>query len=98
MLAGNARPEIVPVDVDAATAWTRRQIVFSQRPLSDLAAEFNRYLSVPVFVDDPELGGTRVSGNFSAYDEEAFLAFLRDLNGARVEVGDRAVHVMRRGR
>lgn len=94
--AGNGQPVISKIDVNTATAWVRRQIVFNGRPLSEVADEFNRYLSVPVYIDDATLRNTRVSGTFSAYDEAAFVAFLREFDEAQVEVGDKEIHVRSR--
>ena len=93
--AGSAEPSVAKVDLTAATAWVRREIVFNGQPLAEIAEEFNRYLSVPVHIEDPTLRATRVSGMFSAYDEAAFLAFLREFDGVRVEVGKKEIRVSR---
>ena len=89
-------PSVVAADLTSATAWTRREIIFKGRPLGEVADEFNRYLSVPVHIDDAALRNTRVSGIFSAYDEEAFIAFLREFDGVSVRVDESAIHVKRR--
>ncbi|MBL8265984.1 FecR family protein [Steroidobacter sp.] len=88
-------PKIAAIDVNAETAWIRREIVISGRPLSEVATEFNRYLSVPIYIDDETLRDTRISGTFSAYNETAFLAFLREFEGVQVDVGERGIHVTR---
>jgi transmembrane sensor len=65
------------IDILAATAWVRREIVIEGRPLSDVAAEINRYVPKPIEIDDSTLKDLQVSGVFDAYDSDSFLAFLR---------------------
>ena len=74
------------VDARGVTAWLQRRIVFDNEPLANVAIEFNRYLSVPIEIDGPELRRLRVSGVFACDDAEAFVAFLRSMKGLRVEV------------
>ncbi|HEV2227389.1 MAG TPA: FecR domain-containing protein [Steroidobacteraceae bacterium] len=77
-----------PVTVDAkhATAWLHRQIAFDHEPLERVAAEFNRYSPKPIEITAPKLRELEVSGTFSTDDPEEFIAFLRSLEGVRVEV------------
>jgi ferric-dicitrate binding protein FerR (iron transport regulator) len=51
-----------------------------------VAAEFNRYASKPIEITAPELQRLEVTGVFSTDDPEELLAFLRSLEGVRVEV------------
>jgi transmembrane sensor len=76
----------VAVDAESTTAWMHRQIVFDHEPLERVAAEFNRYAPKPFEITAPELRTLEVSGIFSTDDTEEFLAFLRSLEGVRVEV------------
>jgi transmembrane sensor len=78
----------VPIKVDAqrATAWLRRQIAFDHEPLGRVAAEINRYAAKPIEIVTPKLRDLQISGVFSTDDEEELLAFLRSLDGVRVEV------------
>jgi transmembrane sensor len=94
--AASATPAVTTIDVNAATAWVRREIVFNGQPLGEVADEFNRYLSVPVYIEDAALRNTRVSGIFSAYDEEAFIAFLREFDEVDVTVDSRVIRVQSR--
>lgn len=71
-----ALPEPDQVDARVATAWLRRELIFSEERLGAVAEEFSRY-GVPIEIDDPQLRDYRVSGVFSAYDTESFVAFLR---------------------
>ncbi len=74
------------VDTHRATAWLHRQIAFEQEPLSVVAAEFNRYTTTPIEIETPALRGLAISGVFAVDDTESFVAFLRSLDGVRVEV------------
>lgn len=67
------------VDLHEAEAWLRGQIAFEQLPLGEVAAEFNRYVPVPIEIDDPSLRALRVSGVFDYWDSASFLAFVRTL-------------------
>jgi len=93
--SGTASPEPVAVNLDQALAWSQHKIVFEHRPLGDVAAEFNRYGSVPVEIDDEELRVLPVSGMFDAGDTESFVAFLQTLPGVRVERTPARIRVIR---
>ena len=84
-----------PVSVDAqrTTAWLRRQIMFENEPLERVASEFNRYASKPIEISTPELRALQISGVFATDNNAAFIAFLRSLDGVRVEVTDERIVV-----
>ena len=86
----------VPVDAQRTTAWLRRQIVFEHEPLEHVAAEFNRYAPTPIRIVTPALRNLQVSGVFATDDPESFIAFLRTLDGVRVEVTTTRIRVSRR--
>src|SRR5690606_41893209 len=69
-----ATPEAV--DLHAATAWLRRELMFSEQPLAAVAEEFSRY-GTSIHIDSPALRAYRVSGVFNAYDTESFVTFLK---------------------
>lgn len=80
-LAAAASPavEIVrlaPSDVRAALAWQRRVMDFSDLPLTEVAARFNRHHAVQIIIADPALGARRVGGMFALDDAEAFVRLL----------------------
>ena len=83
----------ITVDAERTTSWLHRQIAFDHEPLERVAAEFNRYGSKPIEITAPELRSLEVSGVFSTDDPEEFLAFLRSLEGVRVEVTATQVRV-----
>jgi transmembrane sensor len=89
-------PIYTRVDVQQATAWLRRQIVFENEPLERVAAEFNRYAATPIEIDSTELRTLAVSGVFAADDTESFIDFLRSLDGVHVEVTPTSIRVSRK--
>ena len=92
---GATAAQPVSVDVQQAVAWLQKKIAFEQRPLVEVADEFNRYGTVPIEIDDAALRSLRISGVFDAYDVDSFVAFLRTLDGVRVERTPARIRVFR---
>jgi transmembrane sensor len=84
------------VDAQKSTAWLHRQITFEHEPLSRVALEFNRYTAKPIEIVSPSVQNLEISGAFAIDDTEAFVAFLRSLEGVRVEVTPTRIRVSRR--
>jgi transmembrane sensor len=85
------------VDLHETESWLRGQIAFEQLPLGEVAAEFNRYIPVPIEIDDPSLHSLRVSGVFDDQDSASFLAFVRTLKtGVVIERSASRIRVYRR--
>jgi transmembrane sensor len=82
-----------PADLHRSGAWLRREIVFERESLGAVAAEFNRYGAKPIEIEEPAVRNLLISGVFSADDSETFIAFLRSLDGVRVEVTGERVRV-----
>ncbi len=84
-----------PTAVDPAriTAWLHRQISFRHEPLAQVAAEFNRYTTTPIQIESDALRELPVSGVFNVDDTDSMVAFLRSLQGARVEVTPTLIRV-----
>jgi transmembrane sensor len=85
---GEGQWPVTPIAVDSqrATSWLHRQIAFEHEPLERVAAEFNRYAAKPIEITAPALRHLEVTGVFSTDDPEEFIAFLRSLEGVRVDV------------
>jgi transmembrane sensor len=83
--AGGVLAQPTPVDLQQAVAWLQGKIAFEQRPLGEVAEEFNRYGSIPIEIDDAALRALPISGVFDANDVDSFVAFLQTLDGVRVE-------------
>jgi len=81
--------------LNQALAWAQRRIVFEQRPLGEVAEEFNRYGRVPLVIDDAALRALPISGAFDVYDTDSFAAFLGTLDGVNVERTPTQIRVTR---
>ena len=75
----------ITVDAERATAWLRRQIMFEDEPLDQVASEFNRYATKPIEIRAAQLRTLRISGVFATDNSATFVAFLRTLDGVQVE-------------
>lgn len=93
--AGVLSAHAVPVDLHQALAWLQQRIEFENRPLGEIADEYNRYAGVPLEIDDPALRALRVSGAFDTGDPASFVAFVATLDGVRVESSRTRVRVLR---
>jgi len=81
-------------NVQMTVAWVQHQIAFDQRPLGDVAAEFNRYGSVPIIVESERLRAVEISGIFSEYDTESFVAFISRLDHVTIERSPHEIRVV----
>jgi transmembrane sensor len=95
VVGGTLAAKPTPVDAKAEVAWLYHQIVAEDRPLREIAEEFNRYGRVRIEIDDPALQALRVSGRFDVYDTESFAAFLASLDGVAIERSTTRIRVTR---
>lgn len=65
-----------PGDVRAALVWQRRVTDFSDTPLAEVAARFNRHNALQLAIAEPTLGARRIGGMFALDDVEAFVRLL----------------------
>lgn len=69
-LAGAASSPVVAVlgvsDVERSLAWRERRLEFASTPLAEVVAEFNRYNTRRLIIDDPKLAELRFGGVFRA--------------------------------
>jgi transmembrane sensor len=79
--------------VVAATAWTQHQLVFDDVPLTEVAAEFNRYNTRAIIIDQPELTSFHITGNYSSTKPDSLLRFLRSQPGIKITETDREIHI-----
>jgi len=85
-----------PVDAHAAVAWIKRQIVFENEPLGEVADEFNRYGHIAIEVDDEGLRSLPITGVFDAYDVDSFIASLATLKGVVVQKTPTRIRILSR--
>jgi len=72
------------VNLGETTAWTKRELVFHRRPLTEVAEEFNRYNAVQIQIRSPALGQRTVTGTFRSDDPTSFVAVLSGIVGVHV--------------
>lgn len=87
-------PRQMPVNPAAATAWTRRELVFEFTPLAEAVAEFNRYNERQLIVEDKSLRGFKISGVFRSTDSGSLVRYLQNMPGVRIEEDDYAVRII----
>ncbi len=76
---------VFETDVQEATSWRERRLVFEARPLSEVVAEFNLYNDHRIVISDPELASRAISGTFGADNRESFALFLSEVGLADYE-------------
>jgi transmembrane sensor len=64
--------------VEKTLLWRAGVLSFDQSPLSEVAAEFNRYNRKPIVVKDQATAEIRIGGVFPSSNPEAFVRLLRD--------------------
>jgi transmembrane sensor len=67
---------VAPEVMREALAWQGPRLVFSDTPLSEVVAQFNRRNQVQLVLGDAELGALPVGGSFRAENVEAFVRLL----------------------
>lgn len=63
-------------DTEKVTSWTERRLIFEDTPLSAAAAEFARYSSRTIHIDDQAVGERKINGVFDATDPASLAEFL----------------------
>jgi transmembrane sensor len=84
-VAPQEAPKVSRANVNAATAWTRRQLIFENQSLGEIAAELNRYNRKIIDIQGESLRAEQVTGVFQSNDPESFLAFIARIPGVAVE-------------
>jgi transmembrane sensor len=85
-----------PAQVEEQLSWRTGHLIFHDTTLADAVADFNRYSTRKIFIEDPAIAGIRVGGNFRSGDADAFLWLLQSGFPIRVDQrGDRIVLTQR---
>jgi transmembrane sensor len=66
-----------PAQMEELLSWRSGYIVFRDTALADAVADFNRYTVPKIVIQDPNIAGIRIGGNFRSNDAEAFLWLLQ---------------------
>lgn len=64
-------------DTEKVTSWTERRLIFEDSSLSAAAAEFARYSSRAIRIEDAAIGERKINGVFDATDPASLVEFLR---------------------
>ncbi len=84
-------------DGDAAFAWTNGQLIYRDRPLSEVAGDLSRRFATPVRAADPETAAMRFTGVLVTDREADVLRRLGAFAPIRVERAGGAVILHRKG-
>ncbi|HRE80344.1 MAG TPA: FecR domain-containing protein [Opitutaceae bacterium] len=79
---------LTPAELDRFRAWQPRKLEFSETPLAQVVAEFNRDDRVRITIDDPILAALPIGATLSSDNVEGFLRLLE--SSFRVDVERRA--------
>ena len=74
-------------------AWSDGMLAFEGDTLAQAAAQFARYSSVRILIDDPDIAQRRVAGLYSATDPDGFATAVAASMGLRVERSERGIHL-----
>jgi transmembrane sensor len=72
-------------DAEERLSWRQGIVVFRETLLSDAVAEFNRYNTRQIYIEDPALGSMRIGGHFRTRNSEGFVRLLAEAFPIRVE-------------
>jgi transmembrane sensor len=96
-----ATPQIVTLteaQLAARLAWQPRLLDFTNAPLSEIVADFNRRNPVQLVVGEPALGGLRLSAAFRSDNVEGFVRLMESDFGMRAEWRSEREIVLRRAK
>jgi len=85
-----------PVDARGVVAWLKRQIVFENEPLGEVADEFNRYGHIAIEIEDEALRSLPITGVFDAYDVDSFVASLATMKEVVVQRTPTRIRILSR--
>ena len=87
--------KIAPATVRDALSWQERKLAFSETPLSEVVAQFNRRNRVQLMLGDATLAERPVGGTFAADNVEGFIRLLEGGNSIAVERQSETTVVLR---
>lgn len=82
-------------DAEERLSWRQGIVVFRETLLSDAVAEFNRYNTRQIYIEDPALEAIRIGGHFRTHNAEGFVRLLAAAFPIRVEDNESRI-VLRR--
>lgn len=95
--AGVLVQETTLPEIENYLSWRTGYLIFRDMALADAVAEFNRYNTRKIVIEDPAVAAIRLSGKFRSTQFEAFVRLLEDGFPVRARrVGDEIVLTDRR--
>lgn len=73
-----------PQKAAEALSWRSGYLTFDETSLADAVAEFNRYQTQRIVIEDPKLAALRINGKFRSTNAEDFVQLLEDGFGIAV--------------
>ena len=83
-------------EIEKLLSWRRGYVYFDNVPLADAVAEFNRYNTRKILIEDPAIAALRVGGNFRSTNIDAFLDLMQ--SGFPIAVHDDGKRIVLTGR
>lgn len=77
--------------LDGLLAWQAGRLEFSETPLAEVAAEFNRYNRHKLVIDDPTLAAQTFGGSFAPGGYDSLVDALRSFGVVAVRNGDSTI-------
>jgi transmembrane sensor len=80
--------------LSSLTAWQTGHLVFQSEAVADAVREMNRYSTIKLEVDDPDIAAQRISGGYLAGDNAGFAESLTHLFPVRVRQANGVIKLM----
>ena len=78
-------------EAEEELSWRSGVLTFREITLAEAAAEFNRYNTTKIVIEDPQVGALRVAGSFRATNVDAFVRLLERGYALRVAHADERI-------
>lgn len=78
-------------ETEEILSWRSGYLIFRDITLADAVAEFNRYNTTKIVIEDAAVAGIRIGGNFRSTNVAAFVRLLEDGFPIRVEQRDHRI-------
>jgi transmembrane sensor len=90
--------QLTPEALRAPLSWQERKLVFSETPLRNVVAQFNRRNRLQLVIGDAAIAERPVGGTFAADNVEGFVRLLEGSGAIMVEHRDEVTVVLRAAR
>ncbi|WP_221793465.1 FecR family protein [Aquisediminimonas sediminicola] len=80
-----------PSVLERRLSWRTGILTFSETPIREAVAQFNRYNERKVIVGDDQVGATKIGGAFNLANEDQFVHILETAYGVKVRSNEREI-------